>query len=71
MPNGNTLLAWIESPGEGEFVAAFTAATASKRLPATKQCASPDEAKHWIEREAAALGAAVEWTDRARTKTRP
>ena len=38
-----------------EFVAAFVSAdTASHRAPAVRQCSSPDEARHWVEREAAA-----------------
>jgi hypothetical protein len=46
-----------------EFVAAFvSAATASHRAPAVQQCPSLDEARHWLEREAAALGRVpVEW----------
>jgi hypothetical protein len=64
MPSDNRLIAWIE-PGSGqEFQAAFvSAAMASRRRPATRRCASPDEARQWVEGEAAALGIPVEWTD--------
>jgi hypothetical protein len=59
----NKLVAWVEPRSRHEFVAAFvSAATASHRAPAVRQCSSPDEARHWVEREAAALGhVPVEW----------
>jgi hypothetical protein len=64
MPD-NKLLAWIESRN-GECTAAFVSVpTASRRAPATYSCASPDEARAWIEGEAVALGVPVEWTDRS------
>ena len=64
MPSSNGLIAWIE-PGSGqEFQAAFVSAVmALRRRPATRRCASPDEARRWVEGEAAALGVPVEWTD--------
>ena len=59
----NKLLAWIE-PRNGECTAAFVSVlTASRRAPATRRCASVDEARQWVEREAAAFGVPVEWTD--------
>lgn len=66
MSSSSRLLAWIE-PGSGqEFEAAFvSAAMASRRRPATRRCASPDEARQWVEGEAAALGVPVEWTDQS------
>jgi hypothetical protein len=66
MPD-NKLLAWIEPrSGDQEFTAAFVSVpTASRRAPATYSCASPDEARQWVEVEAAALGIPVEWTDRS------
>ena len=52
--------------GEGECIAAFVSVpTASRRAPATHSCASPDEAREWIQVQAAALGIPVEWTDRS------
>jgi hypothetical protein len=64
MPSGNKLLAWIESRSGQEFTAAFVSApTASRRRPATRSYASPDQARQWVEQEAAALGIPVEWTD--------
>ena len=59
----NKLFAWVEPRSRQEFVAAFvSAATASHRAPAVQQCPSLDEARHWVEREAAALGhVPVEW----------
>jgi hypothetical protein len=64
MPASNKLLAWIESQSDQKFTAAFVSApTASRRAPATRSCSSPEEARGWIEREAAVLGIPVEWTD--------
>ena len=66
MPD-NKLLAWIEPRSDDqEFTAAFVSVpTASRRAPATYRCASPDEAREWVEVQAAALGIPVEWTDRS------
>jgi hypothetical protein len=72
--DGN-LLAWIE-PCDGGFIGAFVGegavpdpdARISGRAPATHLCATPDEARHWVETEAAALDLPVRWvveTDRA------
>ena len=64
MPSNNRLIAWIEPESGQEFQAAFvSAAMAARRRPATRRCASPAEARQWVEREAAALGVPVEWTD--------
>jgi hypothetical protein len=64
MPSNNRLIAWIEPESGQEFQAAFvSAAMAARRRPATRRCASPAEARLWVEREAAALGVPVEWTD--------
>jgi hypothetical protein len=58
------LFAWIEPRSDQEFTAAFvSASTASHRAPATRTCASLDEAREWVECEAAVLGVPVEWTD--------
>ena len=63
MPD-NKLLAWIEPRSGRKFTAAFVSIpTASRRAPATYSCASPDEAREWVEGQAAALGIPVEWTD--------
>jgi hypothetical protein len=64
LPTDSKLLAWI-APRRDEFVAAIVgAAAASVRAPATQLCASHDEAKQWIENEAAAIGAPIEWVTR-------
>ena len=57
------LVAWVEPRSRHESVAAFvSAATASHRAPAVRQCSSLAEARHWVQREAAALGhVSVEW----------
>ncbi|MGC1410164.1 MAG: hypothetical protein WA864_14635 [Acetobacteraceae bacterium] len=72
MSSVSRLLAWIE-PGSGqEFQAAFVSeAMALRRRPATRRCASPDEARQWVEGEAAALGVPVEWTDHSPRTTEP
>jgi len=61
----NRLLAWIEPRiGDSDYAAAFVSfLTASQRSPATRRCASADEARQWVEREAATFGVPVEWTD--------
>jgi hypothetical protein len=61
----NKLLAWIEPRNGGrDYTAAFVSVlTATRRAPATRRCASADEARQWVEREAAAFGVPVEWTD--------
>ena len=66
MPD-NKLLAWIEPRSRDQaFTAAFVSVpTASRRAPATCSCTSPDEAREWVEVQAAALGIPVEWTDRS------
>jgi len=65
MPAGAKLLAWVE-PQNGKVTAAFVAALASRRRPATHRCASVGEARQWVEREAEALGGVpIEWTEKA------
>jgi hypothetical protein len=58
--------AWIEPRGEA-FEAAFVCLPLGQvevvRKPATKRCASEQEAKQWIERETAALGFPIEWVE--------
>jgi hypothetical protein len=62
MPHSDRLLAWIESCADDEFLAAFVGSAASKRIPATQLCSSPDEARRWVQEEAAAFGGVpVEW----------
>jgi hypothetical protein len=65
MPVGSKLLAWIV-PRRDEYVAAIVGAGAvSSRAPATQLCSSRDEARQWIEDEAAAIGVPIEWLARA------
>jgi hypothetical protein len=61
MRSAGKVLAWIEEWGRGEAVAAFRSAAVPDRPPATRVCPSPHHAKAWVEKEAAALGASVEW----------
>lgn len=64
-----SLLGWIEPLDACRFVGAFVGEGAmadparyyAGRAPATKICVSPDEARHWVERQAADLGLPVKW----------
>ena len=61
MPQRSKLLAWIEPRSDNEFVGAFVGGAATTRAPATQLCASPGEARQWVEEEAAHFGLPVEW----------
>jgi hypothetical protein len=71
IPEGS-LLAWIEQRG-GEFIGAFVGEGATRqehgayrgRDPAIRFCRSADEARRWIESEAALLRLPVKWLDGA------
>jgi hypothetical protein len=63
MPASSMFLAWIEPSDGREFLAAFVAAMALRRKPATHRSASPDEARRWVDVRAAELGMPVEWVD--------
>jgi hypothetical protein len=61
MPQRSKLLAWVEPQSDDEFVAAFVGGAATKRVPAMQLCASSEEARQWVEAEAAEFGLPVEW----------
>jgi len=69
-PSGK-LLAWIKPRSAHEFVAAFVGDGAAPgaredfagRAPAVQLCASPDEARRWIEDQAAAFSLPIEWVN--------
>ncbi len=62
LPESSRLLAWIESRHDEAFLAAFVGKPlADRRPPATQLFVSPEEARQWVECEAAALGLPVEW----------
>jgi hypothetical protein len=63
MATRGNLLAWIEPQGDGVFVGAYVGELAARRAPATQVCRSPDEARRWIEDQAAGLGLPVRWVD--------
>ena len=65
MPQRSKLLAWVEPHGADEFVAAFVGGAATKRAPATQLCTSPEEARQWVEGEAAEFGLPIEWLSAA------
>jgi hypothetical protein len=66
--DGN-LLAWVKPCDGGGFIGAFVGegALADRqagnpgRAPATQLCATPDEARRWVEQEAAALDLPIRW----------
>jgi hypothetical protein len=68
--SGN-LLAWIEPSGTGEFIGAFVGEGATPdtgrdypgRAPATRHCPSVDDARRWVEEEAAALDLPIRWLE--------
>lgn len=61
MPQRSKLLAWVEPMGNDAFLAAFVGGAATARAPATQLCASPEEARQWVNNEAADFGLPVEW----------
>ena len=61
-PAAGKLVAWVETNADGALLGAFLGETVdSHRLPATKACSSPHEARMWVEHEAAKLRLPVEW----------
>ena len=65
MPQRSKLLAWVEPQSDEAFVAAFVGGAAPQRVPATQVCASPEEAREWIEHQAAEFDLPVEWVTAA------
>jgi hypothetical protein len=61
MPQRSKLLAWIEPRGDAEFLAAFVGGAATKRVPAMRVCPTHDEARRWVEQEAAEFRLPIEW----------
>lgn len=60
MTPAGKLCAWVEKRCD-RFLAAFVGEDASMRAPATRLCISQDEARRWVEAEAAAFGLPVQW----------
>lgn len=66
--DGN-LLAWVEPCGSDEFMGAFVGEDAVPdlrrhfrgRVPATQLCSTPEEARQWVENQAAALHLPIKW----------
>jgi hypothetical protein len=64
-----SLLAWVKPSSDDQYVAAYVGEGAVAgayrnfpgRAPATQLCSSLDEARQWIEEEAAALELPVRW----------
>jgi hypothetical protein len=64
MPNRLNLVAWIEPQGD-RYIAAFVSEkTRWLRAPATRLFRAAQEARSWVEQEAAALGGVpIVWVD--------
>lgn len=59
------IVAWIEPNPPHGVIASFVARDAHRaKEPAIKLCPTPDAAKGWVEGEARAVGAAVEWANK-------
>jgi hypothetical protein len=75
LPSGK-LLAWIETLGADEFIAAFVGEGAlpaphydvSGRAPATQLCSSIDDARQWIQDQAKAFNLPVQWMEAVPSK---
>jgi hypothetical protein len=63
MTPAGKLCAWVEKRCGG-FLGAFVGENATTRTPATRLCASADEARQWVEVEAEAFGLPVKWVSR-------
>ena len=63
------LLAWVEPRASDRYLVSLVGGAAPGREPATRLCGSLNEARQWVETEAAALGVPIEWLpgDRRRT----
>jgi hypothetical protein len=59
-PEGH-LLGWVEERSAVAFVGAFVGEDAVGRVPAVRACSSANEARQWVEQQAAALGLPVRW----------
>jgi hypothetical protein len=72
-PDGK-LLASIEPLGAEEFVAAFVGEVAAPgapthtagRAPGTQLCSFPEDARQWVEKQAAAFDLPIKWVSRLR-----
>ncbi len=70
--SGN-LLAWVEARGANVFVGAFVGEGALPdnqrqipgRSPAMRVCASAEEARRWVEDQAASLALPIKWVSEA------
>ena len=67
-PPVGTLLAWVSTRGSDIYVGAFVgedAVVRAARAPATRLFGTQDDARRWVEDEAAALGLPVKWVREA------
>jgi hypothetical protein len=71
MTSGGKLRAWIERRAGGNVLAGFVGVivapdgrtTVANRAPATQICRSAEEARAWVQEEAAAFGLPIEWVE--------
>ena len=73
MPMRGKLLAWIERRSDNAFLVSLVGGAAPQREPAKRLCNSPDQARQWVEEQAAALDLPIEWLpgDRRRSPRSP
>lgn len=60
--SASSVVAWIECRSLKEFEGAFVAETVS-RDPAKRICSTAEDARNWIESEAAFIAAPVKWLE--------
>ncbi|WP_158742327.1 hypothetical protein [Acidisphaera sp. L21] len=59
-----SVVAWIECRSADEFEGAFVA-EAVRRTPATRTYGTAEDARRWVEQEAAFIAAPVKWVEAA------
>ncbi len=57
-----SLLAWIEE-SDAVVIGCFVGEDAASRAPARRACESAEEARRWVEEQAADFGLTVKWLD--------
>ena len=63
-PSGANCSPGVEPRSDDEFLVSFVSGAATKRIPATQFCLTHDEARRWVEHEAAKVRVLIEWMNR-------
>ena len=66
-PSGANCSPGVEPRSDDEFLVSFVSGAATKRIPATQFCLTHDEARRWVEHEAAKVRVLIEWSDHKKT----